>query len=66
LLERVEHHTSQHRADWIASALVAPAHTATSQQEPARIALSAAMALCRDMDMTFWLPQAEAVLVQAE
>jgi class 3 adenylate cyclase/tetratricopeptide (TPR) repeat protein len=33
--------------------------------EPARVALTAAIALYRDMDMTFWLPQAEAVLAQA-
>ena len=30
--------------------------------EQARIALSTAMALYRDMGMTFWLPQAEATL----
>jgi tetratricopeptide (TPR) repeat protein len=33
--------------------------------EPARAELSAAIALCRAMDMTFWLPQAEAALAQA-
>jgi tetratricopeptide (TPR) repeat protein len=32
--------------------------------EPARTALSTAIALYRAMDMTFWLPQAEAVLAQ--
>jgi hypothetical protein len=34
--------------------------------EPARAELSAAIALYRAMDMTFWLPQAEAVLAQVE
>jgi tetratricopeptide (TPR) repeat protein len=34
--------------------------------EPARVALSTAMALYREMDMAFWLPQAEAALAQAE
>ena len=29
-------------------------------------ALAAAIALCRAMDMTFWLPQAEAALAQVE
>ena len=32
--------------------------------EQARAALSTAIALYRDMDMTFWLPQAEAALAQ--
>src|SRR5262249_40933932 len=32
--------------------------------EPARVELSAAIVLYRAMDMTFWLPQAEAVLAQ--
>jgi tetratricopeptide (TPR) repeat protein len=32
--------------------------------EPARAALSTASALYRSMDMTFWLPQAEAALAQ--
>jgi tetratricopeptide (TPR) repeat protein len=32
--------------------------------EEARAALSAAIELYRDMEMTFWLPQAEAVLAQ--
>jgi len=31
----------------------------TAQREPACAALSAAIALYRAMDMTFWLPQAE-------
>jgi class 3 adenylate cyclase/tetratricopeptide (TPR) repeat protein len=34
------------------------------QREQARAALSAAIALYRAMDMTFWLPQAEAALAQ--
>jgi hypothetical protein len=34
------------------------------QPEPARQALSTAVALYRDMEMTFWLPQAEAALAQ--
>ena len=34
------------------------------QQEQARAALGTAIALYRDMEMTFWLPQAEAVLAQ--
>jgi len=34
------------------------------QREPARAELSAAMALYRAMDMTFWLPQAETALAQ--
>jgi tetratricopeptide (TPR) repeat protein len=36
------------------------------QREPARAELSAAMDLYRAMDMTFWLPQAQAVLAQVE
>ena len=36
----------------------------TGRPEPARAALTAAIALYRDMDMTFWLPQAEAALAQ--
>jgi class 3 adenylate cyclase/tetratricopeptide (TPR) repeat protein len=34
--------------------------------EPARLELTAAIALYRAMDMTFWLPQAEAALAQVE
>jgi hypothetical protein len=34
------------------------------QPEQARAALAAALALYRVMDMTFWLPQAEAALAQ--
>ena len=38
----------------------------TGYPEPARAELSAAITLYRAMDMTFWLPQAEAVLAQVE
>jgi tetratricopeptide (TPR) repeat protein len=38
----------------------------TGQREPARAELSAAMDLYRVMDMTFWLPPAEAALAQVE
>jgi class 3 adenylate cyclase/tetratricopeptide (TPR) repeat protein len=37
----------------------------TSQREQARTALATASDLYRTLDMTFWLPQAEAALVQA-
>jgi tetratricopeptide (TPR) repeat protein len=37
-----------------------------SQREQARAALSAAIDLYRTMDMTFWLPQAEAALAQID
>jgi hypothetical protein len=36
------------------------------QPEPARSALSAAIDLYRAMEMTFWLPQAEAALAAVE
>jgi tetratricopeptide (TPR) repeat protein len=36
------------------------------RQEPARAELSTAIEMYRMMDMTFWLPQAEAALVQVE
>ena len=36
----------------------------TGQQEQASTALSTAIEMYRAMDMTFWLPQAEAVLAQ--
>jgi tetratricopeptide (TPR) repeat protein len=36
------------------------------QQEPARMEVSAAINLYRAMDMTFWLPQAEAALALVE
>ena len=38
----------------------------TGQREQARAALAAALALYRDMDMTFWLPQTEAALARVE
>ena len=38
----------------------------TGQRQQARTALAAAIALYRGMEMTFWLPQAEAVLTQVE
>jgi tetratricopeptide (TPR) repeat protein len=41
-------------------------YTAIGQREQARTVLSTAIALYRDMDMTFWLPQAEAALAQME
>src|SRR5262249_42603817 len=41
-------------------------YTQTGQQEQARAALTAAIDLYRAMDMTFWLPQAEAALAQVE
>jgi len=34
--------------------------------EPARLELTAAIALYRAMDMTFWMPQAEAALAQVQ
>jgi tetratricopeptide (TPR) repeat protein len=37
----------------------------TGQREQARTELSMAIDLYRDMDMIFWLPQAEAALAQA-
>jgi hypothetical protein len=36
------------------------------RMEQARTELSAAIALYRAMDMTFWLPQAEAALAQVK
>ena len=41
-------------------------YAATGQREQARTALSAALALYRAMEMTFWLPQTEAALAQVE
>jgi tetratricopeptide (TPR) repeat protein len=41
-------------------------YATTGQREQARAELSTAIALYRAMDMTFWLPQAEAALAQAE
>ena len=41
-------------------------YAATGQHEQARTELSTAIALYQDMDMTFWLPQTEAMLAQVE
>jgi tetratricopeptide (TPR) repeat protein len=41
-------------------------YAAIGQWEQARTVLSTAIALFRDMDMPFWLPQAEAALAQVE
>jgi tetratricopeptide (TPR) repeat protein len=41
-------------------------HGKAGQREQARIELSAAIILYRSMDMTFWLPQAEATLARVE
>ena len=41
-------------------------YAAIGQREQARTALAAAITLYRTMDMTFWLPQAEATLAQVE
>jgi tetratricopeptide (TPR) repeat protein len=41
-------------------------YTRIGQQEQARAELSSAMEMYRTMDMTFWLPQVEAVLAQVE
>jgi tetratricopeptide (TPR) repeat protein len=41
-------------------------YATSSQAEQAQAALSAAIALYRAMDMTFWLPQTEAALAQVE
>ena len=41
-------------------------YATTSQREPARAALSAAIALYRAMEMTFWLPQTETALAQVD
>jgi tetratricopeptide (TPR) repeat protein len=39
-------------------------YATSGQQEQARAALSTAMEMYRTMEMTFWLPQVEAVLAQ--
>ena len=39
-------------------------YATTGQREQARAELSAAIALYRAMDMTFWLPQTEAALAR--
>jgi hypothetical protein len=41
-------------------------YATTSQREQARAELETAIDLYRAMDMTFWLPQAEAMLAQVE
>jgi hypothetical protein len=41
-------------------------YATTGQQRQAHAALSAALALYRAMDMTFWVPQVEAALAQME
>jgi tetratricopeptide (TPR) repeat protein len=43
---------------------LATLYAMTGQREQARTELNTAMALYRTMDMTFWLPQAEAALAQ--
>jgi hypothetical protein len=40
-------------------------YTKTGWQEQARAELSTAIEMYRAMDMTFWLPQAQAALAQA-
>ena len=42
------------------------AHCQPGQRQQARTELATAIALYRAMDMTFWLPQAEAALAQVE
>jgi hypothetical protein len=41
-------------------------YATTGQQEQARAELSTAINLYRVMEMTFWLPEAEATLAQVE
>jgi tetratricopeptide (TPR) repeat protein len=41
-------------------------YAATGQREQARAELATAIELYRSMDMTFWLPEAEAALAQVE
>jgi hypothetical protein len=41
-------------------------YATTGRPKQARTALAAAIALYQDMDMTLWLPQAEAALAQVE
>jgi hypothetical protein len=38
----------------------------SGQQEPARAELSTAIEMYRAMEMTFWLPEAEAALAEVE
>ena len=40
-------------------------YTRTERRAQARTELSVAIALYRDMEMTFWLPQTETALAQA-
>jgi hypothetical protein len=61
------------RLKWIPRPLQAHCHRSlgtlyatTGQHEQARAELSAALALYREMAMTFWLPQTEAALAQVE
>ena len=41
-------------------------YATVGQREQARAALTTAIEMYRAMDMTFWLPQAEAALAQVE
>jgi hypothetical protein len=41
-------------------------YATTGRRKQARAALTTAIALYRAMEMTFWLPQAEAALAQVE
>jgi len=41
-------------------------YATSDEREHARTALTTAIDLYRAMDMTFWLPQAEAALAQVE
>jgi hypothetical protein len=41
-------------------------YATTGQREQACIALSTAIAMYRGMEMTFWLPETEAVLAQVK
>jgi hypothetical protein len=41
-------------------------YAATGQSEQARAALTTAIEMYRAMEMTFWLPEAEAALAQVE
>jgi len=41
-------------------------YAATGQREQARSEFAVAIALYRNMDMTFWLPQTEVALTQVE
>jgi hypothetical protein len=41
-------------------------YAATGQREQARTVLSTAIEMYQEMEMTFWLPQTEAVLAQVD